>query len=152
MLLIPKMCIFAVENVVFYNLKCSFVLKKCNQNRHLPSVYFLGMPLVEIIRASTITPAKAYRLSDQIGSLATGMEADVTILRLEKCNVMMEDCQAQIRNLKQRLVAVAVWRAGTRYPVTCSTPWPNIESRKKVISEWYDSLIVKDEQEPTIDE
>ena len=108
------------------------------------------MPLVEAIRASTITPAKAFGLADQIGSLATGKEADITILRLEECNVMMEDCQAQIRNLKQRLVAVAVWRAGTRYPVTCQAPWPNIESRKKVIQEWYDSLIVKDEQEPTI--
>ena len=134
----------------FYNLKCSFVLKKCDQNCYLPGVYFLGMPLVEIIRASTITPAKAYGLSDQIGSLTTGMEADVTILRVEECNVMMEDCQAQIRNLKQRLVPVAVWRAGTRYPVTCPALWPNIESRKKVISEWYHSLVVKDEQEPTI--
>ena len=113
-------------------------------------IYFLGMPLGEAIRASTITPAKAFGLADQIGSLTPGKEADITILRLEECNVMMEDCQAQIRNLKQRLVAVAVWRAGTRYPVTCSTPWPNIESRKKVISEWYHSLVVKDEQEPTI--
>ena len=108
------------------------------------------MPLVEAIRASTITPSKAFGLADQIGSLTTGKEADVTILRLEECNVMMEDCQAQIRNLKQRLVAVTVWRAGTRYPVTCPTSWPNIESRKNVISEWYDSLMVKDEQEPTI--
>ena len=108
------------------------------------------MPLNEIIRGSTTTPAKAYGLDDVIGSLTIGKEADVTILRIEDCDVMMEDCQAQIRNLKKRLVPVAVWRAGTSYPVTRPHPWPNMESRKKVISSWYTNIAIKDEEEPTL--
>ena len=108
------------------------------------------MPLTEIIRSTTITPAKAYGLAETIGSLDIGKEADITVLRIDDCDIMMEDCQAQIRNLKKRIVPVAVWRAGIRYPVTRSEPWPNMESRKKVISEWYTSLVLKDEKEPTL--
>ena len=113
-------------------------------------VYFPGMPLNEIIRASTIVPAKAYGLDDVIGSLSIGKEADVTVLRIENCDVMMEDCQAQLRKLKKRIVPVAVWRAGTSYQVTRPQPWPNMESRKKIISAWYTNMIVKDEKEPTL--
>ena len=112
--------------------------------------HLLGMPLTEIVRASTITPAKAYGLAKTIGSLGVGKEADVTVLRIDECDVMLEDCQAQIRNLKKRIIPVAVWRAGTSYPVTLPDLWPNIASRKKIISEWYHSLIVKDDKEPTL--
>ena len=108
------------------------------------------MPLYEIIKGSTITPAKAYGLDDVIGSLSTGREADVTVLRIEDCDVMMEDCQGQIRNLRKRIVPVAVWRSGSSFPVTRSQPWPNMESRKKVISSWYTNMVVKDEKEPTL--
>ena len=108
------------------------------------------MPLTEIVRASTITPAKAYGLAKTIGSLGVGKEADVTVLRIDDCDVLLEDCQAQIRNLKKRIIPVAVWRAGTSYPVTLPDLWPNIASRKKIISEWYHSLIVKDDKEPTL--
>ena len=108
------------------------------------------MPLTEIIRSTTITPAKAYGLAETIGSLAIGKEADITVLRIDDCDVMMEDCQAQIRNLKKRIVPIAVWRAGTRHLVTRPEPWPNTESRKKCMSEWYNSLVVRDEKEPTL--
>jgi dihydroorotase len=43
----------------------------------------LGMPLEELIRASTIRPAQAIGWDDRIGSLATGKAADVALLALE---------------------------------------------------------------------
>ena len=107
------------------------------------------MPLVDIIRSVTITPAKAFGLEDTVGSLSVGKEADVTVLRVDDCDVMMEDCQAQIRNLKKRIIPIAVWRAGTSYPVTRPELWPNMESRKKSLPVW-DSLEIRDERKPTL--
>lgn len=43
-------------------------------------LWALGMPLADIIRASTINPATALALQHLKGSLSTGMPADVTIL------------------------------------------------------------------------
>ena len=107
------------------------------------------MPLVDVIRAVTTTPAKAFGLADSVGSLTAGKEADVTVLRIEDCDVMMEDSQGQLRNMKQKLVPVAVWRAGTSYPITKQEPWPSLESRKKVIPEWK-RLEIRDETEPML--
>jgi dihydroorotase len=42
----------------------------------------LGMSLHQVIRAATDIPAGVLRMSGQIGSLAPGAEADVTVLRL----------------------------------------------------------------------
>ena len=105
------------------------------------------MPLVDIVRAVTVTPATAFGLSDTIGSLTVGKEADVTILRIEDCDVMMEDSQAQLRHMKQRIVPVAVWRAGLPHPITKPDPWPSIESQRKVVPEWK-RLEIRDELEP----
>ena len=107
------------------------------------------MSLVEIICAVTGTPATAFGLEDTVGSLTTGKEADVTVLRIEDCDVMMEDAQAQLRNMKQKIVPVAVWRAGIQYPITKPDPWPNLESQKKGVPEWK-KLEIRDEMEPRL--
>lgn len=110
---------------------------------------YLGMSLDDIIRSVTITPAKAFGLEDTVGSLTVGKEADVTILRVDDCDVMMEDCQGQIRNLKKRFIPIVVWRAGTSYPVTRPELWPNMESRKKSLPDW-DCIEIRDEAKPTL--
>ena len=61
----------------------------------------VGMPLNEILRSVTSTPAFAIGWQDRIGSLKVGREADVTVLSLESCHLYIEDCQAQQRLLKQ---------------------------------------------------
>ena len=71
----------------------------------------VGMPLKKIIEAVTATPAKAMRLSES-HQLVAGAAADITVLRLEDCDMMLEDCQAQLRHVKTRFAPVAVWRDG----------------------------------------
>jgi dihydroorotase len=77
---------------------------------------YLGMPLNEIIKSVTSSPAHAFRLNS-IGSLSKGNDADVSILRIDDCDVSIEDCIGQLRHVKKRIVPVAVWRGGKEHPV-----------------------------------
>lgn len=87
----------------------------------------LGMPLYDIIKATTWTPALAIRKESEIGSLSPGRCADVTVLKLSDCDVMLEDSHLERRRITQRLEPVAVWRCGERIEVEekC-TEWPNM--------------------------
>ncbi|MGQ9600649.1 MAG: amidohydrolase/deacetylase family metallohydrolase [Anaerolineae bacterium] len=51
----------------------------------------LGMSLDEVIRASTITPARAIGLQEEIGSLREGTAADVAVFDLEEGEFQFED-------------------------------------------------------------
>jgi dihydroorotase len=44
----------------------------------------LGMPLVEVIRAATATPARAICREDELGTLKPGAVADVAVFELEE--------------------------------------------------------------------
>ena len=59
--------------------------------------------------------------------LITGVTADVTVIKLVNCDVMLEDCQMHMRNIKQCLIPVAAWRAGERVKI-CEPwgMWPNV--------------------------
>jgi dihydroorotase len=103
----------------------------------------LGLPLEEAIRRSTIEPARAIGWQDRIGTLGVGREADVAVLSLEPAAVELEDCQAQLRSVSQRVVASAVWRAGERGAVTEPAQWPNpavIAGQQR----WWDLLEIRD--------
>jgi dihydroorotase len=103
----------------------------------------LGMPLGEVIAASTINPARAIGWSDRIGTLAVGRGADVTVLKLEDVNLELEDSGAQLRTMKQLLVAMAVWRDGRPGAITRPRSFPNpqsLETRKP----WRERLVVRD--------
>ena len=54
------------------------------------------MPLVDVIRAVTSTPAKAIGWGSRIGCLTPGKEADITVLKLKEGRFPMEDCQSQV--------------------------------------------------------
>jgi dihydroorotase len=85
----------------------------------------LGMPLVEVIRASTIAPAEAIGWGDRIGTLGVGREADVAVLSLDEVDMELEDCIGQMRRIDRRLVAAAVWRAGEPGRITEPQQFPN---------------------------
>ena len=51
----------------------------------------LGMPLHEIIKAVTITPAKVLKMENIIGSLEKNMIADVTLMKIVDEEREMED-------------------------------------------------------------
>ncbi len=106
----------------------------------------VGMPLNDVIKAVTLTPAQAIHRENLIGSLRVGREADITLLRLEEADVELEDSHGQLRRVKQRLVPVRVWRAGVEYPISELPVWPNRSQWNTLASDCaLDRLTVKDE-------
>ena len=65
----------------------------------------LGMPLVDVIRASTIRPAQTIGWADRIGTLEVGRTADVAILALEDGEFTFSDSSKQPETATRRLVA-----------------------------------------------
>ena len=108
----------------------------------------LGMSLTDVIKATTSVPAKAIKMDHLIGSLTVGHPADVTVLKLEPCDFEMEDCQSQVRRVKNRLIPVAVWKDGSPYEVKLPDKFPNMETIRHQAKFWSD-LVVKDKTQPT---
>jgi len=72
----------------------------------------LGFSLDEVVRLSTIAPAKALGLDDRIGSLKPGYYADVTILGWkEQCIDLFDGCKKHRRS-KGFLYCAGVIKAG----------------------------------------
>lgn len=109
----------------------------------------LGMPLSDVIRAVTSTPAKAIGLGNVIGSLTPGKEADITVLKIHDGQFPMEDSQSQVRVLEKLLKPVTVWRAGVAYPITEPNPFPNRQAMNINSREW-DNIRVRDDVRPHI--
>lgn len=103
----------------------------------------VGMPLIDIIKSVTMTPAAAIGLIDLIGSLSLGRPADITVMRIEKVDFDLEDCHAHLRRIKQRFVPVAVWKDGVRFKTFSAHPFPNMAKFKELASS-QDELVIKD--------
>lgn len=78
------------------------------------------------------------------------MQADVSVLRKVECDVLLEDCQTQMRRIKNRLVPVAVWRNGERINVEVAGSeggeWPNKDKEYLAAqAESWEKLVVRDE-------
>lgn len=107
----------------------------------------IGMPLVDVIRAVTITPASAIGWQDKIGSLSPGLVADVTVLKVEDIDTVIEDSQGQVRPAKKLLNPVAVWRGGERFVVRKPDPVPGKNTARLI--DYWDGIIIKDNTKPT---
>jgi hypothetical protein len=57
----------------------------------MTKMLMVGMPLAEVIRASTSTPAKAIGYADKIGTLRVGLEADVAVLEIRRTDFGMSN-------------------------------------------------------------
>lgn len=88
----------------------------------------LGVPLGEVIRRVTTTPAQAVSLADRLGTLAPGAEADVSVLRLAEGEWPFRDAAGQVEIGRQRLEPVAVVRAGRVYPCLPAVYAPDAQS------------------------
>lgn len=77
----------------------------------------LGLSLQEVLAMVTSAPAATIGMAGRVGSLAVGSEADVTILRVEEGRFDLVDSAGEVRVARERLVPVAVVRAGVRIPV-----------------------------------
>lgn len=74
-----------------------------------------GMTIHKVIEAVTYAPAKAMSLEHEVGLLAKGSIADITVFKIVDTNVKMEDCFGDDRTMKQMVVPVNVWREGVKY-------------------------------------
>lgn len=104
----------------------------------------VGMPLNDVFKAVTMTPAIAIGRNNMIGSLDVDRAADITVLRLEDVDMDLEDCNAQIRKVKRRFVPVAVWKEGVSFEISIPRPFPN-KDRLQELASLNDALLIKDE-------
>lgn len=72
----------------------------------------LGMPLQNVIEASTWTPAQVIQRED-LGHLSVGAEADIAVLRLIKGNFGFQDARGYSIPGNEKLEAELTLRAGT---------------------------------------
>jgi dihydroorotase len=72
----------------------------------------LGMPLAKVIQATTQTPAQAMRLSDRLGRIQVGRQADLTLLALEPGNWPLYDVLGEVQYAKERLAPKWVVKSG----------------------------------------
>jgi dihydroorotase len=85
----------------------------------------LGLPLCDVLRRVTCNPARAIGMADQIGTLAPGAAADISLLRLAEGEWPLEDSYGTVETASQRLEPVSVLRAGRLYPCTPSVYKPH---------------------------
>ena len=82
----------------------------------LSKYLYLGYSLDEVIAFSTQRPASAIRMTDTIGSLRVGADADISIIRLLEGDFELTDAKGAARQGKQLLVPVETIKNGRRYP------------------------------------
>jgi len=73
---------------------------------------YLGMPLEQIIRATTSAPAAAMRLQDRLGILDAGRQADIVLLKHERGSFPLVDVEGQTRISSERLIPISVCKRG----------------------------------------
>jgi dihydroorotase len=78
----------------------------------------LGLPLPEVVRRVTATPAGCIGMSDMLGKLAPGALADVSLFRLVDGEWPFVDASGEVETGGTRFEPVAVIRAGRRYECT----------------------------------
>jgi hypothetical protein len=109
----------------------------------------VGMPLVECIAKTTCRPAEAIGWGDRIGTLGVGRVADIACFEMVDVNVMLEDCQSQLRPCTKRMVCRAVWKGGEPGMLTQPKAWPNPETVALQRPAW-ELLEVRDETPPPL--
>lgn len=96
----------------------------------------LGMDLTNLVRSVTISPARAIGIDHYAGTLDVGRDADVCVLTTDTVDVELEDCQGQLRRIKKRITADAVWRSGERGVITKPLAWPNSQRLPTMRESW----------------
>lgn len=81
----------------------------------------LGMPLAEVIRATTSAPAAAMRMGHRLGSILPGRQADIVLLERQHGRFLLTDVEGQSRTATDRLVAKSVCKRG-RWSQCASSP------------------------------
>jgi dihydroorotase len=85
----------------------------------------LGMPLVEVIRATTEHPAGVIGEAGELGCLAVGTRADIAILELRREPWRLLDGRYESLDVDARLIPWLTIRAGTAHP-PCPAMLPDL--------------------------
>ena len=72
----------------------------------------MGMPLSEVIRAVTATPARLMRMEGEIGTLAPGALADIAVMRLREGPTVFEDLVGGRIEGEQLFIPQVTFKAG----------------------------------------
>jgi dihydroorotase len=72
----------------------------------------LGVPLVEVVKTVTSHPAAMLKLEDELGTLAPGRVADVSVLELLPGSWKLSDNSGEVVTAREMLVPVLALRAG----------------------------------------
>ena len=75
----------------------------------------LGVPLDQVIAMVTSHPAKLLRMADSIGRLAVGLEADISVLKIESGRFQLSDNSGAKVVSEQLLRPAFCLRAGVRF-------------------------------------
>jgi len=71
-----------------------------------------GMPIEEVVKATTWTPAATYGLLEEAGTLGAGKPADVAIFRIEDRSFILEDLYGGTMKIEKLIVPMATIKAG----------------------------------------
>jgi dihydroorotase len=83
-----------------------------DQATTLSKLLHLGMPLADVIRASTAAPAAAVRRAGRLGELAAGRDADVSVFELRDGHWPLPDAAGATEVVERALIPRMVIRAG----------------------------------------
>jgi dihydroorotase len=86
----------------------------------------LGVPLFDVVAATTSRPAAVLGLAGQLGSLRVGAAADLGLFRLEHGSFTFMDVSGEVRSSDRRLVNVRTFLAGCELPSPAAAdeaPW-----------------------------
>ena len=78
----------------------------------MTKLWALGMPLLDVIRRTTVEPARVLGESTEVGTLAPGSRADVTVLKRVQGPWELRDAEGEILTVQERLLPAFVVRAG----------------------------------------
>ncbi|WP_397570559.1 amidohydrolase/deacetylase family metallohydrolase [Schlesneria sp. T3-172] len=104
---------FISSDIHFYNLHGPVYDLLTTMDKFL----HLGMPLAEVIRRTTQTPAKFLGRQDDLGTLKPGAIADITVLELQEGEFVLEDSEGNREIGRHRLDATHVFRSGRQIGV-----------------------------------
>ena len=65
--------------------------------RCMSKLLYLGMPLSDVLRSVTETPAKMLGLEHRIGKVAEGYEADLTLCQMKSGEILFGDSTGETR-------------------------------------------------------
>lgn len=104
---------FISSDIHFYNLHGPVFDLLTTMDKFL----HLGMPLMEVVRRTTQTPAKFMGRESELGTLKPGAIADITVLELQQGEFPLMDAEGHQEIGRQRLEATHVFRSGRQVGV-----------------------------------